>query len=86
MNTEHKQAPPTADASGHAKGNGVHSDVPPHLPAAGAEPAFDASAKPIWEEIEEIMAQLPPDELARLPVDGAENHDHYIYGTARRTA
>jgi Arc/MetJ-type ribon-helix-helix transcriptional regulator len=40
--------------------------------------------KPIWEEIAEIAAGVPDEEWAKLPSDGAEQHDHYIYGTAKR--
>jgi len=44
------------------------------------EIAFDATAKPIWESFEEVLAQVPPEELSKLPFDGAENHDYYIHG------
>ena len=42
--------------------------------------------KPIWEVFEEITASIPEEEWARLPTDGAEQHDHYIYGTPKRPA
>ncbi len=41
--------------------------------------------KPIWEEIEEITASVPDEEFEKLPVDGAEQHDHYIYGIPKRS-
>ena len=28
---------------------------------------------------------LPPETLDRLPTDGATEHDHYIYGTPKRS-
>ena len=40
--------------------------------------------KPIWEVFQEITASIPDEEWAKLPVDGAEQHDHYIYGTPKR--
>jgi Arc/MetJ-type ribon-helix-helix transcriptional regulator len=40
--------------------------------------------KPIGEEILERTAAIPDEEFAKLPVDGAEQHDHYIYGTPCR--
>lgn len=40
--------------------------------------------KPIWEEILELTADIPDEEWAKLPVDAAEQHDHYIYGTPKR--
>jgi predicted DNA-binding antitoxin AbrB/MazE fold protein len=39
---------------------------------------------PIWERIIALTADAPPEELAKLPVDGASQHDHYIYGTPKR--
>ncbi len=48
----------------------------------------DAGAAPvrprISEAISELMADIPPQELARLPKDGASEHDHYIYGWPKR--
>jgi Arc/MetJ-type ribon-helix-helix transcriptional regulator len=50
-----------------------------------ASPADAAQAhKPIWEEILEMTADIPDEEFDKLPVDGAEQHDHYIYGTPKR--
>jgi Arc/MetJ-type ribon-helix-helix transcriptional regulator len=40
--------------------------------------------KPIWEVFEEITASIPEEEWAKLAADGAEQHDHYIYGTPKR--
>jgi HicB family len=40
--------------------------------------------RPIWEEIAAIMSQVPEEELATLPTDLAEQHDHYLYGTPKR--
>jgi hypothetical protein len=40
--------------------------------------------KPIWEVFQEITATIPDEEWAKLPVDGAEQHDHYIYGVPKR--
>lgn len=51
------------------------------------EPAVDAAApavKPIWELAEELMRNVPEEVRARLPTDGAEQHDHYVYGTPKR--
>ena len=41
-------------------------------------------SRPIWEVFEETMKDVPSDVLASLPPDGAEQHDHYIYGTSKR--
>jgi Arc/MetJ-type ribon-helix-helix transcriptional regulator len=54
-------------------------------PLGAVEPTSPGH-RPIWEVFEEISASIPDEEWARLPVDGAEQHDHYIYGTPRRPA
>jgi hypothetical protein len=42
-----------------------------------------AACKPIWEVAAELRKSVPPEEWAKLPVDGAAQHDHYIYGTPK---
>jgi hypothetical protein len=42
------------------------------------------SARPLWEIAEEISSQIPAEEWAKLPRDGAEQHDHYLYGSSKR--
>ncbi len=49
----------------------------------GGELPFDASAKPIWDVFDDILADVPREELESLPRDGAQNLDHYLYGTPR---
>jgi plasmid stability protein len=41
--------------------------------------------KPISQIIQEIMADVPAGELAKLPSDGASQHDHYLYGWPKRS-
>lgn len=43
-------------------------------------PAPEGASKPIWEVFAEAFKDVPEEELASLPVDGAAQHDHYIYG------
>ena len=38
----------------------------------------------IWQVVQELMADVPPEILEQLPTDGAAQHDHYIYGTPKR--
>jgi hypothetical protein len=38
----------------------------------------------ISQRIAEIMADVPPEEFAKLPRDGARQVDHYIYGLLKR--
>ena len=39
---------------------------------------------PIWERIAALTADAPQEELAKPPIDGASQHDHYLYGTPKR--
>jgi hypothetical protein len=41
-------------------------------------------ARPLWEIAEEISSQVPLEEWAKLPGDGAEQHDHYLYGSPKK--
>ncbi len=41
---------------------------------------------PIWEKIIALGDQIPPEELARHPRDGAANLDHYLYGVPKQDA
>jgi len=50
----------------------------PNHPEAGS------AHRPIWEEIEELIASIPDEEFQKLPVDGAEQLDHYLYGVPKR--
>ncbi len=40
---------------------------------------------PVWEMLDEILGPVPEDERDKVPHDGAENHDHYLYGAPKRT-
>lgn len=40
--------------------------------------------KPLWQRVAEAAAALPADLADQLPSDGAQQHDHYIYGTPRQ--
>jgi len=53
---------------------------PPAINQAEAAPAY----KPIWEVAAEIRRSIPPEEWAKLPKDGAEQLDHYLYGSPKR--
>lgn len=43
------------------------------------------AVRPIWEIIAELSAEIPLEEWAKLPTDGAEQHDHYLYGSPKRS-
>ncbi len=44
------------------------------------DPDYDDSARPIWEEVLEIGASVPPEEWAKVPTDLSINLHHYLYG------
>lgn len=46
--------------------------------------AKHADARPIWEVIQDNMKNVPREDLAALPKDGASQIDHYIYGHPKR--
>ena len=38
----------------------------------------------ISDVIRENMSRVPPEIMAKMPTDGASQHDHYIYGLPKR--
>lgn len=44
------------------------------------------TGKSIWQIADDFTRDLSQDELSKLPADGAEQHDHYIYGTPKTTS
>ena len=49
-----------------------------------SEASSDNPLLSLLAEFDEFAANMPADEVARLPIDGAQQHDHYLYGTAKR--
>ena len=45
----------------------------------------ESTRRPIGEIFEELNSQIPFEEWADLPRDGAEQHDHYLYGSPKRS-
>jgi hypothetical protein len=50
---------------------------------AGAE-AEAAPGQHISDVIADLMRDVPAEELAMMPTDGASEHDHYLYGWPKR--
>jgi len=40
--------------------------------------------RPLAARIREIWAGMPEEVRAKLPADGSDQHDHYIYGVPKR--
>lgn len=51
------------------------------VPSAGDQ---EADLRPIWEIIADNMKNVPREDLAALPKDGASQIDHYVYGLPKR--
>ena len=49
------------------------------------EALAEASQRPIWDIAQELTRDMTDEEILQLPPDGAEQHDHYIYGIPKRT-
>jgi antitoxin component of MazEF toxin-antitoxin module len=39
---------------------------------------------PFWERIAALTEDAPPEELEKMPADGAAQLDHYLYGHPKR--
>ncbi len=48
------------------------------------EPAVPPGRKPIWERVAELRDSIPAEEWDNVPTDGADQLDHYLYGSPRR--
>lgn len=46
--------------------------------------AAQSAKRPLSARIRDIWADMPDEVRARLPADGADQHDHYIYGVPKR--
>lgn len=43
-----------------------------------------AEQKPIWEVAADLVRDIPEDVLSTVPIDGAAQHDHYLYAAHRQ--
>ena len=57
-----------------AHGRGAEEDAVPSTPLE----------KHIWDIADELLGEVPEEELHRLPTDGAAQIDHYVYGLPKR--
>ncbi len=44
----------------------------------------ESPAKSIWEEIREMVKDVPDEVWAQAPRDGSLNVDHYLYGAPKK--
>ena len=50
------------------------------------KPVVDNQRKPFWQRIVDRAHQIPEEELASYPPDGAANIHHYLYGHPKQGA
>ncbi len=62
----------------------IQARVKDYLEQPG-DTSSEATDKPIWEVFDDFAKSIPEEVLATLPTDGAEQHDHYLYGTPKRS-
>ncbi|MDQ3686419.1 MAG: hypothetical protein M3430_12590 [Acidobacteriota bacterium] len=43
-----------------------------------------APRRTLGELADELLKDVPREVIEQLPVDGAENHDHYLYGARKK--
>jgi len=63
--------------------DGAEAEVLITVERSEEDPEYDSSARPIWEEVVEIGARVPPEEWAKVPSDLSINLDHYLYGAPK---
>jgi hypothetical protein len=49
----------------------------------GDRPSYDTSVPPLWEIACKLSAQIPEEELAKVPTDASLNLHHYLYSAPR---
>ena len=50
----------------------------------GIERQKSQPAKTLWDAIQDIVKDGPDEVWERLPTDGSEQHDHYLYGSPKK--
>ena len=50
----------------------------------GIERQKSQPAKTLWDAIQDIVKDVPDDVWEKLPTDGSEQHDHYLYGSPKK--
>jgi molybdopterin-guanine dinucleotide biosynthesis protein len=73
-------------ATAQAKGLTVDAFVREELDRilVGKQPAGDRPLQTAADIVLEWMSDAPAEDMAKMPRDGASQHDHYIYGWPKR--
>lgn len=73
-----------AQAQGVSAEQYVQQMVDRDLEEPTTSPSTKAPSRHISEVIRDIVSDIPPEVFENLPIDGASEHDHYLYGTTKR--
>ena len=61
-----------------------HQEVTLVLETPASTTSSEATDQPIWEVAAGLVRDAPADATDALPVDGATQHDHYLYTAPKR--
>jgi hypothetical protein len=64
----------------------VNPELLPFEPGKRAAVKKADRKRPIWEVFADLARQIPEEELAKIPHDGSENLDGYLYGAPKKEA
>ena len=78
-------------AMAEAKGTSAEALVREAIHRVLAEAPADSRGRtpeptPVWDLIGDSMKDVPPEDVANLPPDGASQIDHYVYGLPKGPA
>ena len=61
-----------------------HQEVTLVLKMPESATSKGATDQPIWEVAAGLVRDVPTDAVDALPIDGATQHDHYLYAAPKR--
>lgn len=61
-----------------------HQEVTLVLETPASATIGGAADQPIWEVAAALVSDAPADAIDALPIDGATQHDHYLYAVPKR--
>lgn len=64
--------------------NCIKEALETHLISSDISHEEETTGESILKMVDKLTMDFTGEELSRLPSDGAEEHDHYLYGTHKR--
>ncbi|MCW3095161.1 MAG: hypothetical protein JWL77_779 [Chthonomonadaceae bacterium] len=65
-------------------GQRLHITIRPIETPAGATPEVTPRKHSITDKLLAMAEEMPAEERAKMPIDLAEQHDHYLYGWPKK--